>query len=256
MNTTVTLRTALLLMMTLYLASCYSDGSFVFEKSNLWRLSSARKIDRIARFEKYDAHKIDSAYIDLFVPKDMQVIRKSSGLLYELYFHDNYNVFFTQKLNSLCIHKRIWLYKNDIEILQQEFQEYGKNTLELLRRNKHAGFQMSGQSTFSDAKDTNLININTEEYYYFCHFSISQSNLYYSSRFYYNKFTIHCFEDILNSNYEHTELTLPRIVGVQHTYKLISSIITYKNKQIDSINVIRRTEHQPELERYSWYGMR
>lgn len=256
MNTTVILRTALLLTMTLYLASCYSDGSFVFEKSNLWRLSTARKIDRIALFEQFDVLKIDTAYIDVYIPKNMQVIKKSSGLLYERYFHGNYNVFFTQKLDSLCIHKRIWLYKNDIEILQQEFQEYGKNTLELLRRNKQAGYQMSGLSTFSDGKDTNVITKHTDEYYYFCYLSIKQPFIYYSSQFYNDKFTIDCFDDIPNSNYELTELTLPRIVGTQHTYKLISSIITYKNKQIDSINGIRRTEHQPELERYSWYGMR
>jgi hypothetical protein len=198
MNTTAILRTALLLAMTLYLASCYSDGSFVFEKSNLWRLSSARKIDRIALFEQYDAHKIDSAYIDVYIPKNMQVIKKSSGLLYESNFHDNYNVSFTQKLDSLCIHKRIWLYKNDIDILQQEFQEYGKSTLDLLRRNKQAGFLMSGQSAFSDRKDTNEINKLSDEYYYFCYLSIKQPFIYYSSQFYNDKFTIHCFDLIPN----------------------------------------------------------
>ncbi len=252
LQTKITLVTLSILLLT----SCYSDGSFVFEKSNLWRLSSARKIDRIALFEQFDVLKIDTAYIDVYIPKNMQVFKKSSGLLYERYFHDNYNVFFTQKLDSLCIHKRIWLYKNDIDILQQEFQEYGKSTLDLLRRNKQAGFLMSGQSAFSDRKDTNEINKLSDEYYYFCYLSIKQSFIYYSSRFYNNRFTIDCFDDIPNSNYELNELTLPRIVGTQHTYKLISSIITYKNKQIDSMNVSLQKENKPLLEKYSWYNMK
>ncbi len=256
MNTNVILRTALLLTMTLYLASCYSDGSFWFEKSNFARTGNFYKTkDRIAIFEKYDANKIDSMFIDVYVPKDISKMKKVPDLIDRVnQYKIEFVLFNHNKLDSLCIKYRIKLYKDDIVQLHNEFQEYGKNCLDLLKKNKSTGFVMTGRSLFSYGKDTTYINSESKEYYYYCYINIDLSNVYYTSKFYQDEFTLDCNDNL--KNYEVIALTFNRTVGKEFSYKLISSIITYKNKQIDSINVIRRTEHQPELERYSWYGMR
>lgn len=246
-----------LIFIALLLASCrFSDQSYSLKGTPWW----VRWVepDRIEFYENFDASRIESIRIFLLEPTNIEIAKTIPALVRVEHDKDytNYAVFPNRPAIDQYYNIQILtLSKNEILSLKQEIQEYGNRTLELLKRNEKADFVMTGRSNFTDGKDTSKISKDSAEYYYLCniHFK-THPNTFHESSFYQNEFTIHCWDD--TKHYVFTELTLPRSVGKEHTYKLISSIIAYKNKQIDSINVGLQKENEPLLEKYSWYNMK
>lgn len=261
------------LVILICLNSCiYSDGSFWFERSNWGRtFNNYKERDRIKTYKEFDINNVSTMLIRLKIPYDIKNIKQTDKIIIRNENWEGTRISFNEDFFKINKFKeiKIELNKIDIQYLNVDILTYINSCLNLLIKNKEHGFSTNGISYYTDNNDTNQINETKEEYYYYAQIYISNitnhwdsknnkllfyENVYYSE-IYPKEISINCFNIDSNKTeyYKDSDLTFKREVCKDITYKLINSILNYKNNQIDLLNDSLKLLNKPLLEKYTWY---